>query len=136
MSKSLDSEPLLTASVLDTIPECLKRTLGEPIGENIRRQSILISSNNLANRFILARWGIRPSQRKKYRHLFDRIRKECRVIFRNYHNRGRLQWKYNEVFHTFGVFKYEIRGNLILGFVKIQSHEEWKLTIRSCKQSI
>jgi hypothetical protein len=123
-----DPEP--TASVLATIPDCLKNTLLDSINTETRsRKSILISSNNLTNRFILFRWGIRPSQRRRYKNLFASIRKHCRILFQHYLLRGRLEWFDSTGRHMFGVYKFdEVRGNLILGFVKMTPESEWTLS--------
>ncbi len=121
-------EPEITTSVLASIPDCLHGMLKENIQRTIkRRTSILISSNNLANRFILERWGIRSSQRRRYKNLFSTIRKQCRAIFRNYLARGKLKVKTQSDEFVFGVFKFdEVRGNLILGFVPPCGYLEWK----------
>ena len=95
------------------------------------RRSILISSNSLANRFILERWDIRPSQRKRFRNLFATVRKQCRDVFTHYLALGRIEWVGKNERYVFGIFKYdEIRGNLILGFVSIPPGSEWKLPMR------
>ena len=126
-------EPKTTPSILATVPSCLRQTLESTVTRpNERRRSILISSNSLANRFILERWDIRPSQRKRFRNLFATIRKQCRDVFNHYLALGRIEWSTKEQQFTFGIFKYdEIRGNLILGFVKIPPGAEWKLPIRN-----
>ena len=125
-------EPKTTPSVLATVPHCLQQTLENAVlGPNERRRSILISSNSLANRFILERWDIRPSQRKRFRNLFATIRKQCRDVFSHYLALGRIEWNTKDDQLIFGIFKYdEIRGNLILGFVNIPPGSEWKLPIR------
>ena len=125
-------EPKTTPSVLATVPHCLRQTLERAMnGPSGRRRSILISSNSLANRFILERWGIRPSQRKRYRNLFTNVRRQCRAIFHHYLIRGRVEWETMKNRHVFGVFKFdEIRGNLILGFVLMSPEAEWKLRSR------
>ncbi|MFW9799038.1 MAG: hypothetical protein ACFFD9_01240 [Candidatus Thorarchaeota archaeon] len=122
----------MTPSILASVPDCFKKTLIEST-EKLRkkRKSILVSSNSLANRFILERWGIRPSQRKRYRNLFANVRKQCRAIFQHYLARGKIEWTDSKKKHVFGVFKFdEIRGNLILGFVLISPEAEWKLPLR------
>ncbi|MHA1951001.1 MAG: hypothetical protein ACW987_14145 [Candidatus Thorarchaeota archaeon] len=82
------------------------------------RISILVSSNSLANRFILERWGIRSSQRKRYKNLYSAIRKQCRVIFRHYLSHGGIGWMTQDDEFVMGVYKFdEVRGNIILGFV-------------------
>ncbi|MFX1607391.1 MAG: hypothetical protein ACFFDD_16020, partial [Promethearchaeota archaeon] len=87
-------EPEVTTSVLASIPDCLQKMLRENAQRNAeRRTSILVSSNNLANRFILERWGIRSSQRRRYKNLFSTVRKQCRALFRNYLSRGNIVWK-------------------------------------------
>ncbi|MBN2229927.1 MAG: hypothetical protein JW779_10090 [Candidatus Thorarchaeota archaeon] len=130
--KSLVHEPETTPSVLASIPDSLKYTLLESISvEKKSRKSILVSSNNLTNRFILSRWGIRPSQRRRYKNLFSSIRKHCRILFQHYLLRGRIEWIDNSGKHLFGVFKFdEVRGNLILGFVPMSPESEWTLSNR------
>ena len=125
-------EPEVTASILDKVPGCLKEILlNSSTIEGRGRKSILISSNNLANRFILSRWGIRPSQRRRYRNLFTTIRKHCRLLFNHYLLRGRIEWIDINGNHLFGVYKFdEIRGNLILGFVVMTPESEWTLSDR------
>ena len=125
---SIYREPKITASVLASIPDCLYDMLEEYM-ERIakKRTSILISSNNLANRFILSRWGIRSSQRKRYRNLFGRIREQCRTIFRNYLAIGKLTLKTQNDKIVLGVSKFdEIRGNLILDFVPSVGYLDWR----------
>ncbi|MFX1578862.1 MAG: hypothetical protein ACFFBJ_04390, partial [Promethearchaeota archaeon] len=57
-------EPKITTSILASIPDCLHDILEENMQRMAeKRSSILVSSNNLATRFILERWGIRSSQR-------------------------------------------------------------------------
>jgi len=83
-----------------------------------QRKSILVSSNGLANRFILERWGIRPSQRRRYRNLYASVRKQTRNLLQHYLLRERVEWTLAGDTRRFGVFKFdEIRGNLIVGFV-------------------
>jgi hypothetical protein len=122
-------EPETTPSILATIPDCLRSTLKDSLNSSKkRRKSILISSNSLANRFILERWGIRPSQRRRFRNLFSAVRKQCRIIFNHYLVRGKLEWNLKSESYVFGVFKFdEIRGNLILGFVSMSPESEWTL---------
>jgi len=112
-------EPKVTTSILASIPDCMHRMLQENVQRTTeRRTSILISSNNLANRFILERWGIRSSQRRRFKNLFGTIRKQCRALFRNYLTRGKIIWKDQTGENSFGVFQFdEVRGNLILGFI-------------------
>ncbi len=122
-------EPTVTPSILASVPDCLFKILASSLEENRNTAlPLLLSSNTLANRFILERWGIRPSQRKRYRNLFVTVRKRCRDLFRQYITRGRLEWRSGPNIVTFGVFKFdEVRGNVILGFVHILPGEEWKL---------
>ena len=103
-----------------TISLCLKAKLKESIIKSERgRQSTLISSNKLANRFILERWGIRPSQRRRYKNLFSRIRKQARLILRQYLDSGVLELRNNSDRHKFKIYQFDdIRGNLIIGFYK------------------
>jgi hypothetical protein len=131
-SKSVIFEPKMTPSILATVPECLRQTLERSVSSATdRRSSILISSNSLANRFILERWDIRPSQRRRFKNLFATIRKQCRDIFKHYLALGRIEWTRKEERYVFGIFKYdEIRGNLILGFVEVPPGAEWKLPTR------
>lgn len=121
-------QPKVTTSILASIPDCLHNVLQENVQRTAeRRTSILISSNNLANRFILERWGIRSSQRRRYKNLFSTIRKQCRAVFRNYLTRGTLVWKNKTGEYSFGVFKFdEVRGNLILGFVLPCGYLDWR----------
>ena len=121
-------EPNVTTSILASIPDCLHNVLQENIQRTReRRSSILVSSNNLANRFILEQWGIRSSQRRRYRNLFSTIRKQCRAIFRNYLTRGNLSWRDQNGEYTLGVFKFdEVRGNLIVGFVPQCGYLDWR----------
>lgn len=124
---SIYREPRITTSILANIPECLYSILQENIQRLAKkRASILVSSNSLANRFILDRWGIRSSQRRRYKNLFSTIRKQCRAIFRNYLARGKLKWENHGEVLVFGVYKFdEVRGNLILGFVPSRGYLDW-----------
>ena len=113
--------PELTPSIVATIPDLVKEILIETKKHTLGR--ILLSSNGLANRFILTRWGIRPSQRRRNKNLFAQVRKECRKYFRFILSTGRIVCKQKESSVDFGVFKFdEIRGNLILGFTRINLH--------------
>ncbi|TXT56836.1 MAG: hypothetical protein BAJATHORv1_20433 [Candidatus Thorarchaeota archaeon] len=125
-------EPKTTPSILASIPDCLRMILEDALEKSkVTRKSILISSNSLANRFILDRWDIRPSQRRRYRNLFSKIRKQCRQIFQYHLARGRIQWNDKSETYLFGVFKFdEVRGNLILGFVPISKEHEWTIGSR------
>jgi hypothetical protein len=92
------------------------------------RKSVLIASNSLANRFILEQWGIRASQRRRYKNLFASVRHRCRAVFHNYLARGRVDWIFENEEVAFRVYKFdEIRGNLILAFVKVTSETDWAL---------
>lgn len=127
MSHGNIREPEPSPSILAGIPDSLRVALNESVQRTARgRKSVLISSNSLANRFIFERWGIRPSQRRRYRNLFTAVRKQCRVIFQHYLLRGRVDWDSGSEKLVFGVYKFdEIRGNIILGFVYISP--EWTL---------
>ncbi|MGY5865000.1 MAG: hypothetical protein RTV41_10375 [Candidatus Thorarchaeota archaeon] len=127
--ESLVKEPEVTPSILANIPDTLRTALSEAIKRNPSgRKSILVSSNSLANRFILERWGIRPSQRRRYKNLFASVRKQCRVVFQHNLARGRVEWDTDQEKLVFGIFKFdEIRGNLILGFVSVSPESEWTL---------
>jgi hypothetical protein len=126
------NEPDITPSILATVPECLRTTLQEIVNkQGRRRKSILISSNSLANRFILSRWKIRPSQRRRYRNLFSTIRKQCRIVFQHFLVRRKLEWTKESEKYVFGIYKFdEIRGNLILGFVLVPPESEWTLPLK------
>lgn len=131
MNSDIVFEPETTPSILATIPDCLKHILERSINKSGTRTALLVSSNSLANRFILDRWGIRPSQRKRFPNLFASIRKECRGIFQNYLVREQIGWPKGDESITFAIYKYdEIRGNLILGFVKING-EDWRIRIKN-----
>jgi hypothetical protein len=125
-------DPKITESILARIPECLRKILQDSVEKKKRqRKSILISSNSLANRFILERWGIRPSQRRRYRNIFATIRRQCRTVFQHYLARRRIEWNNESNSYLFGIFKFdEIRGNLILGFVLTSPEAEWTLPHR------
>ena len=129
-TRRLIREPEPTPSILASIPECLRDALKEAVSTRGRR-SVLISSNSLTNRFIFARWGIRPSQRRRYKNLFASVRKQSRVVFQHYLLRGRVEWTDSSGRNVFGVYKFdEIRGNLILGFVAMTPESEWTLSNR------
>lgn len=125
-------DPKITESILARIPECLRKILQTSVEKHQRRRKgILISSNSLANRFILERWGIRPSQRRRYRNLFATIRRQCRTVFQHYLARKRIEWTNESEKYLFGIYKFdEIRGNLILGFVAKTLETEWTLPHR------
>ncbi|MHA2025961.1 MAG: hypothetical protein ACW98U_08685 [Candidatus Thorarchaeota archaeon] len=129
-TRRLVREPEATPSILASIPECLRDALKEAV--NTRgRKSVLISSNSITNRFIFSRWGIRPSQRRRYKNLFAAVRKQSRVVFQHYLLRGRVEWTDDSGRNVFGVYKFdEIRGNLILGFVAMTPESEWTLSNR------
>ncbi len=128
-SHRIIGEPKTTPSILANIPDCLHSVLIESANAASRKKkSILISSNSLANRFILDRWGIRPSQRRRFKNLFASVRKQCRNMFQHYLARGRIEWTSGSDNHKFGVYKFdEIRGNLILGFVEVTPEKDWTL---------
>lgn len=120
MGKAVSSEPILTPSILSNIPIVLKQILIETIQkqEGKKRKSTLISSNNLANRFIHLRWGIRPSQRRHYKNLFSAVREQCRTLFQYYVNQGKIIDNRPGAELRYHVYKFdEVRGNLILGFL-------------------
>ncbi len=121
-------DPVVTPSVAGNIPTCLREMLVESSMASQKKRTVLISSNSLANRFILNRWGIRPSQRRKFRTLFTTIRKYCRNLFHYLANQSRMEWTSGTERFIFGVYKFEeIRGNLILGFVKLSIEDEWTI---------
>ena len=117
------SYPILTPSVLADIPKLLRNILVEASAES---DSVLVSSNRLANRFIFERWGIRPSQRKRYKNLFSDLRRHCRILFQYLLKQEGIEWQTESARHSFGAFKYDlIRGNLILIFTSINEKLNW-----------
>ena len=123
-TKRIESRPATTD--LADLPSVLKVLLSASVGNEQRRKSVLMSSNSLANRFILEKWGIRPSQRKRNKNLFAISRKHSRKLFRLLLAQGRIQWKTPENELKFGVYKFdEIRGNLILAFVHLDPESPW-----------
>ena len=113
-------EPELTPSIIATILDIVKETLLDTKQHRKTRGGILLSSNSVANRFIFTRWGIRPSQRRRYKNLFAQVRKECRRYFKYILNSGKITCERRGVGCSFGVFMFdEIRGNLILGFTRM-----------------
>ena len=116
------TEPKITPSVLAAVPDILKKYLHEVVMKppTRKRKSMLISSNSLANRFIFARWGIRASQRRRYKNLFSKIRAQCRTYFHHILSTGQITSTNGKDTFRFGVYKFdEVRGNLIFGFVYI-----------------
>lgn len=116
------TEPKITPSVLAAIPDVLKKHLHEVIMKQStrKRKSTLISSNSLANRFMFTKWGIRASQRKRYKNLFSKIRAQSRKYFHYLLSTGQITSTIGKDTFRFGVYKFdEVRGNLILGFVAI-----------------
>ncbi len=116
------SEPKVTPSIQAAIPDMLKSQLVESVlvKHERKKKSILLSSNSLANKFIFERWGIRSSQRRKYRNLFSDVRKRCRNLFRFFLQKGQISTEKNGVAYAFGVFQFDdVRGNLILGFTHL-----------------
>jgi len=114
------TEPKITPSVLAAVPDVLKKYLHEcMMKQSLRkRKSMLISSNSLANRFMFTRWGIRASQRKRYKNIFSKIREQCRTYFHHLLGTGQVTSTIGTDSFRFGVYKFdEVRGNLILGFV-------------------
>ncbi|MFW9966872.1 MAG: hypothetical protein ACFFEA_06940 [Candidatus Thorarchaeota archaeon] len=123
-----ENETRATSSSMADLPIILKELLAASVGNKQGRKSVLLSSNSLANRLILEKWGIRPSQRKRNKNLFSISRKHSRRLFRRLLNRGRLEWTSCDGEMAFGVCKFdEIRGNLILGFVQLDPDSPWNL---------
>lgn len=120
-------KPKITPSILASIPQCLRTALMEKIDESKKcKNSLLISSNSLANRFILDQWDIRPSQRRQYKNLFSVIRERCRTLFNYYSKRRKLEWTEGEKGYYFGVHRFDkVRGNVILRFVSIPPDRQW-----------
>jgi len=113
-------EPELTPSIVATIPDTVKEILLESKQQRVPSGRIMLSSNSVANKFIFTRWGIRSSQRRRYKNLFAEVRKECRKYFKYILRIGRISCERKGIGRAFGVFKFdEIRGNLILGFSRI-----------------
>jgi hypothetical protein len=124
-----NNPPELLPSMLASIPDVLRSRLRDAIASSEEnRTSTLISSNTIANRFIYERWGIRASQKWKYRNLFSQVRKHCRNVFKNYLRRGWMEINTDSEKHTFGVYEFDDkRGNLVLGFVRVTPDSEWYL---------
>jgi hypothetical protein len=115
-------DPQVTPSVLADMPDCLRAIIEDTMNKKVRsgrHRAILVSSNSLANRFILAKWGIRPSQRKRYRNLFAAIRSHSRRYFLCCLTQKRVEWHDQHSATALGVYRFDdIRGNVILGFVE------------------
>lgn len=132
IGSTLLSEPKVTPSIQAAIPDLLKSQLVESIlGKHERKKkSILVSSNSLANKLIFERWGIRSSQRRKYRNLFSDVRKRCRNLFKFFLQKGQISTRQNGVVYAFGVFRFdEVRGNLILGFTHLDENNVFVKTL-------
>ncbi len=122
-----------TPSVLAGIPACLRRMLESAVAGRSTRvmHPILISSNSLANRFILERWGIRPSQRRRYRNLFIAVRRYCRAFFRRQVALRYVSWHRDDESITFAVYEFDqVRGNLVLAFTFVPPEESWWVPTR------
>ncbi|MGY5871645.1 MAG: hypothetical protein RTV72_05335 [Candidatus Thorarchaeota archaeon] len=116
------SEPKITPSVIAAIPDVLKNHLLESIIKESEgnKRSMLISSNSLANKFIFTRWGIRPSQRKRNKNLFSKIRQQSRTLFQHLLSVGQITCTQGPDAFRFGVYLFDgVRGNLILGFIHL-----------------
>ncbi|MFW9976361.1 MAG: hypothetical protein ACFFDQ_13905 [Candidatus Thorarchaeota archaeon] len=129
--RSSGDEPEITPAILANIPDCLRNILREASQaskKTSKKRAILISSNSLADRFILDQWGIRPSQRRRFRNLFSSVRYQCRKIFQHMLTRGRFEWDFVRERFVFGVYLFDqVRGNFILGFVEVAPDAEWTL---------
>ena len=126
------SEPKVTPSVQAAIPDLLKSQLVESVlvKHERKKKSILLSSNSLANKFIFEKWGIRPSQRRRYKNLFSDVRKRCRNLFRFFLQKGQISTQKTGVEYVFGVFKFDdVRGNLILGFTHLDDDNVFVKTL-------
>ena len=125
---SKEAERRATPSAMADLPIILKGLLLASINNKQRKKSVLLSSNSLGNRFILEKWGIRPSQRRRNKNLFSISRRHARKLFRRILNRGRFDWTTRDSELAFGVYMLdEIRGNLILGFVQLKSDSPWNI---------
>ncbi|TFF91503.1 hypothetical protein EU545_03810 [Candidatus Thorarchaeota archaeon] len=90
-------------------------------------RSTLVSSNALANRFIMNRWDVRPSQRKRYKNLFSTVRRRARRLFEGLLSRERVELDREDSVNTIIVRKFDdVRGNIILSFREIPPDEEYK----------
>ena len=119
-------DPEIKPSILANIPACLRNILQESLKKS-NVGSFLVSSNSLANRFIIERWGILPSQRRRFKNLFASVRKECRHIFQHYLNMSKIAWSTHDENFILGVYKFdEIRSNLILGFRDLSHFPVWR----------
>jgi hypothetical protein len=112
--------PTATPSILECIPDCLKKELQDGVSMGKIRKAILISSDNLAYKFIHERWGIMALQRMRYHNLFSSVRNACYSTFQHCLAQGRIEWTVDNKEYVFGVYKFEeweTQGKLILGFV-------------------
>ncbi len=128
-SRRVDYDVFLpSVSVLAQIPETLKQMLFEMTRHgNESKRTLLVSSNALANKFILTHWGLRPAQRRYHRHLFIAIRRHCRKLFQHYLSRGYVTFELDGLKLHWGVFLYDrVRGNLILGFVHVPDDDPFR----------
>ncbi len=118
--------PILTPSVLADLPKQLREILKESSADATCKNAILVSSNRLANRFIFERWGIRPSQKRRYKELFSSLRQHCRILLQHILMQQLFEWNIDSGRYSFGVFKYDlVRGNLILGFTNASTRASW-----------
>lgn len=128
LRKSLKKEPVPAPSQLAGIVDCLKEVIAENIVvSQTEPRSTLISSNALANRFIMNRWDIRPSQRKRYKNLFSAVRRRTRHLFEGLLGKERIELEREEEVNTILIQKFDdVRGNIILTFKEIPEGEEYR----------
>ncbi len=127
--RSIRWTPEVTPSVLGSIPDVLRTVVADTVNHPDRKSATLVSSNSIANRCILDRWGIRPSQRNRFKQLFSLIRKHTRKVFEHYLARGWIELKLGSQSVNYRIIKFdEARGNLILKFIEITKENEWLLS--------
>ena len=128
LRKSLKREPVPTPSQLAGVLTCLKDVIAENISASQRKpRSTLVSSNALANRFIMNRWDIRPSQRKRYKNLFSTVRRRTRALFESLLTRDMIEIEQNDGINTLVVHRFDdVRGNIILRFEEVPPGEEYR----------
>lgn len=132
LRKSLKKEPIPTPSQLAGTIDCLREVLAENIVvSQTEPRSTLVSSNALANRFIMNHWDIRPSQRKRYKNLFLAVRRRTRRLFEGLLAKERIELEAEDTINTILIHKFDdVRGNIILAFREIPQGAEYKYGFR------